>query len=95
MTETTSSCGILLSEQTVRTASLSLTYRLTVGTEGTSPAFYLTAAADGDSQTVALGNDLLSATHFFRTVTRYMVTPCTLLDVLDDLKTAQKDEKHC
>ena len=90
MTEAKSSRGILLSEQTIGTAELSLTYRLSVSDNPTHRTFYLTVISEDDSQTVALGNDLHCAVSLLETLQRGFVTPCSLTDVLDDLQFTKK-----
>ncbi len=86
MSASTSKESIILAEESITCQGLQLTYRLLLHEPHRARIYCISVFSDEEECTEAVGGDLLRATAFYRTVCEGFVTPCTLSDVLCDLR---------
>ncbi|MBR3894496.1 MAG: hypothetical protein IKJ35_05050 [Clostridia bacterium] len=77
---------LVLVEERVARQGLRMTYRLLLCEPFQDGIYAISVFSDEDIRTAETGTDLLRATDFYRAVRDGFVTPCTLCDVLADLK---------
>lgn len=77
---------ILLHEEHSQCADIALTYRLFALPSKSTTHFLIAANTAEDEAQVALGVPLPLALSYFQTITEGKVMPCTLCDVLEDLR---------
>ena len=80
--------SILLTEDHIYFGGMNLSYQLLVQTDPRMHRFYIRIQKSEEVETAELGTDLYRAVRCYRQIVDGTVTPCTLEEVLLDLRYA-------